>query len=102
MKRHGEIVENHLLDKFQILVEVDENGWEGVLLYHEEIEDDVIPNHYLKELMDPILFHMTTYEDEKENEWLFALATQPEDVNHLLYATCFKNNEQFTGWIPEE
>ena len=69
---------------------------------NEEIEEDVIPKEYLRSLIDPLLFHLTTYEDDYGNEWLFAVATQPDDVNHLLYATCFKNNEPFTGWIPEE
>lgn len=102
MKYHGNVIEKYLHENYQIRVDIDEHGWEGVLLYHEEIEDDVIPKKYLKKLIDPLLFHMTTYEDGHGNEWLFALATVPNDVNQLLYATCFKNNEQFTGWIPKK
>ena len=102
MKYHGDIIEEYLRENFQITVEIDGYGWEGVLLYHEEIEEDIIPDGCLKELIDPILFHMTTYEDEEDNEWLFSLATHPDDVHHLLYVTCFKNNELFTSWIPKE
>lgn len=102
MKFHGDMIEKYLQENFHITVDLDEHGWEGVLLYHEEVEEDVIPNSYLKRLIDPILFHMTTYEDDKDNEWLFSIATHPDDVFHLFYVTCFKNNEPFTRWVPEE
>lgn len=100
MRKHGEVFESHLLEKFQISVDVDENGWESVVLYHEEIEEGLIPENYLEKLMDPMLFHMTTYEDEQENEWLFALATAPNDINKLLYAICLNNDVKFTSWVP--
>lgn len=41
MYEHGEIIKNYLWDNFQIEVNIDEKGWEGVLLYHEEIENDL-------------------------------------------------------------
>lgn len=102
MKYHGDVVKEYLRKNFQIAVDIDEYGWEGVLLYHEEIEEDIIPCNYLKRLIDPVLFHMTTYDDDQGNEWLFSVATHPDDVFHLFYITCYKNNDLFTGWVPEE
>ena len=100
MKRHGENIESYLLENFHIMVDVNESGWEGVLLHHEEIDRAFIPEGDLAGLPDPLLFHMTTYEDEKGNEWLFALASHPDDVHQLYYATCILNDESFTSWIP--
>lgn len=100
MKGHGEIITSYLWKNYQVTVDIDDSGWEGVLLYHEEIDRALIPKEQLTGLPDPLLFHMTTYEDEKENEWLFALASHPEDVFHLYHATCILNEELFTSWMP--
>lgn len=100
MKRHGEIITSYLWKNFRISVDIDENGWEGVLLYHEEIDRTLIPEEKLIGLPNPLLFHMTTYEDEKGNEWLFVLASHPNDVHHLYYATCILNEELLAGWVP--
>lgn len=43
MKRHGEIIVSYLWDNFQVSVDINESGWEGVLLHHEEIDRALIP-----------------------------------------------------------
>lgn len=65
MKQHSEIIEKHLWNEFKITVEIEEGGWEGVMLYHEEIDSKLISKEELKKLPDPALFHMVSYEDEK-------------------------------------
>jgi len=100
MKHHGKIIESYLWKNYHIAVDIDESGWEGVLLHHEEIDRAFIPEGDLAVLPDPLLFHMTSYEDEKGSEWLFALASHPDDVQNLYYATCILNDESFTSWIP--
>src|SRR5699024_8999134 len=100
MKHHGKIIESYLWKNYHIAVDIDESGWEGVLLHHEEIDRAFIPEGDLSVLPDPLLFHMTYNEDEKGSELLFALASQPDDVQNLYYATCILNDESFTSWIP--
>src|SRR5690625_2109934 len=100
MKHHGKIIEGALWKNHHSAVDIDESGWEGVLLHHEEIDRAFISEGDLAVLTDPLLFHMTSYEDEKGCEWLFALASHPDDVQNLYYATCILNDESFTSWIP--
>lgn len=86
MKRHGEIIVSYLWKNFQVSVGINESGWEGVLLHHEEIDQELIPEEELTRLPDPMLFHMTTFEDEKENEWL-------TDTTELKYYTRGKDKK---------
>src|SRR5690625_7558695 len=102
MKHHGKIIESYLWKNYHIAVDIDESGWEGVLLHHEEIDRAFIPEGDLAVLPDPLLFHMTSYEYEKGSEWLFALASHPDDVQYLYYATCILNDELFNSLINSE
>ena len=61
MKRHGEIITSYLWNNFRISVDIDENGWEGVLLHHKEIDRALISEKQLTGLPDPLFFYMTTY-----------------------------------------
>ena len=43
--KHGTLFEWYLINKYNISVEIDDSGWEGVLLHHAEIDNDLIPMH---------------------------------------------------------
>lgn len=101
MKQHNEIIEKYLKDTFNLTINID-NEWEGVLLSHEEIDPKLIPKDELKHLPDPAFFHMVSYLDEEENEWLFTVASHPDNSQKLSYALSMMNGERFDGWIPDE
>src|SRR5690625_6313345 len=48
------------------------------------------------------LFPYTTLFRSDENEWLFTLASDPEDPQKLFYALSMLNGKRFAGWIPED
>src|SRR5699024_12474042 len=101
MKQHNKIIEKHLKDTFNITVNID-SDWEGVLLSHEEIDPELIKENELKYVPDPALFHMVSYIDEDENEWLFTLASDLEDPQKLFYALSMLNVKRYAVCIYVE
>lgn len=95
MKKEGLLFENYLKSVYGIKVELDESGWEGVTLYHEELDPNLFPEDALKNIPDPLLILATSYDDSKGQEWVFYLATQNDDATKWLYAACLKEGELF-------
>jgi hypothetical protein len=58
-----------MLEDFNSTINVQEIGYETISLYHDEIDDLLIPNEHLESLPDPLLFDTIQYFDEEGNDW---------------------------------
>jgi hypothetical protein len=101
MKREGQLFETHMKRVHGLEIDIDETGWEGVTLYHEEIDPVLIPTNYLKGLPDPLLFLTTSYDDREEQEWIFYIVTDNDDATNWLFAGILKEGILFDT-IPLE
>ena len=78
-------------EKFDIAVESDEVGEESVLLYHEELDEDLISIDVKQNLPNPVSFQ--TYIYNEESEWIVGVATEAE-TNSPLFLGCLKDGER--------
>ncbi|RYG71221.1 hypothetical protein EU245_14810 [Lentibacillus lipolyticus] len=90
---------NHLKKAHGIKVNHEEVVSEAVTLYKEELDHEVFPTEYLKELSDPLLFVTMVYVDQQEQEWIFCLATK-DDSHKWLHAVCLKDGELVDRNVP--
>lgn len=74
-------------------IEINEVGYESILLEHEEVDEEMIPLHLLKALPNPFLAHSYLYITDTGDEWLCVIIT---DESHQLkhYEAWFKNNKE--------
>ncbi|HFK1768065.1 TPA: hypothetical protein ACGXGV_000358 [Bacillus paranthracis] len=75
-------------EKFDITIEINAVGEETVLLYHEELDENLISNNVLQILPNPVSFHTFIYEDE--SEWIIGIALEAE-TNNPLFLVCLKD-----------
>lgn len=83
----------YMKDKQKIIVDKPELIWEGITLYHEEIDPNLFPVEDIKTLPDPLLLLTTSYVDKEEQEWIFCIAAEVDNAYRWLYALCLKNGE---------
>src|SRR5690625_1682753 len=101
MKDHNKIIEKHLKDEFNLTVNID-SEWECVVLSHEEVDTQLIPQEELNKRPNPAMFHMVSKLDEEENEWLFTLAVKPNQPEKLSYALSILNGERIASWVDKD
>ncbi|MCM3068290.1 hypothetical protein M3568_18375 [Priestia flexa] len=82
---------NFLEEKLDVAVELDEVGQETVLLYHEEIDENLILEDELKLLPNPVLFQLYSY--QAEHEWIVGVAMEEATYNPL-FLVCLKDGER--------
>lgn len=75
-------------EKFSVTVETNAVGEEAVLLYHEELDEQLISEDVLQILPNPILFQTYIYNDE--SEWIIGFALQAK-TNNPLFLICMKD-----------
>lgn len=75
-------------EKFGVAVEGNEVGEETVLLYHEELGEELISNDVLQILPNPISFH--TYIYNQRSEWIIGIALGAKN-NSPLFLVCLKD-----------
>lgn len=78
-------------EKFGVTVEPDEVGEETVLLYHEELDEELISIVVKRILPNPVSFQ--TYIYNEESEWIVGVATEAE-TNIPLFLVCLKDGER--------
>ena len=74
-------------------IEVNEVGYESILLEHDEVDEDMIPLHHLKALPNPFLAHSFIYVEDEEDEWICVVVTD-EFNQSKHYEVWFKNSEK--------
>ncbi|MBP1932294.1 hypothetical protein J2Z37_002295 [Ammoniphilus resinae] len=77
--------------KFDVAVEINAVGEEAVLLYHEEVDENLIPQEILTYLPNPIQFNIYSINDEYE--WIVGVALAA-DTYDPLYLVCLKDGER--------
>ncbi|NEY18575.1 hypothetical protein G4D61_01145 [Bacillus ginsengihumi] len=83
-----EQLKDFMEEKFGVAVELNAVGEETVLLYHEELDEELISEDVLQILSNPVLFH--TYIYNEESEWIIGIALEAE-TNNSLFLVCLKN-----------
>lgn len=78
-------------EKFGVAVEINAVGEETVLLYHEELDENLISKDVLQILPNPVLFHTFIYEEE--SEWIIGIALEAK-TNNPLFLVCLKDEEK--------
>ncbi|PUF87839.1 MULTISPECIES: hypothetical protein [unclassified Geobacillus] len=78
--------------KFGVEVQPERIGSESTELYHDEIDEALIPPNHLEKLPDPLLFQTLIYIDEEENEWIAGIVIN-EFSKEWLYIVWLKNGE---------
>jgi hypothetical protein len=74
--------------KFGVTVDLKAVGEETVLLYHEELDEELISEDVLEMLPNPVSFH--TYIYDEESEWIIGIALEAK-TNNPLFLVCLKN-----------
>jgi hypothetical protein len=77
--------------KFGVAVESDAVGQETVLLYHEELDKQLISTDVKRFLPNPVSFQ--TYIYNEDSEWIIGIALETAS-NRPLFLICLKNGEK--------
>lgn len=75
-------------EKFGVAVELNKVGEETILLYHEELDEELISDDVLQRLPNPVSFH--TYIYNGESEWIIGIALEAKN-NNPLFLVCLKD-----------
>lgn len=90
----------YLRNEHDIEANPKEIAWEGIKMYHEEIDLNLFPEEILKKLPDPLLLLTASYVDEEDQEWIFCIATEVYFPTKWLHALCLKEGEQIDENVP--
>lgn len=74
-------------------IEVNEIGYESIILEHDEVGEDMIPLHRLKALPNPLLARSFIYVEDEGDEWICVVVTD-ESNRCKHYEAWFKNSEE--------
>jgi len=92
MSNHVDWFVDQMKTKFSIDVDRQEVSTESNELYHEEIDEILVPSQHLQVLPNPVLFQLVSYQDPNQNEWIACIAVEEETFNWL-YVVWLKNGE---------
>jgi hypothetical protein len=78
--------------QFGIDVDEEQVGEESVLLYKEELDENLVTEELLNISPEMVFVHSCVYNKE-EHEWLVCVASNA-DTNQPLFLICLKNGEK--------
>jgi hypothetical protein len=78
-------------EKFGVAVVLNAVGEETVLLYHEELDEQIISEDVMQILPNPVSFQMYVYNEELE--WIIGIALEAE-TNNPLFLVCLKDGKK--------
>ncbi|MCE4939280.1 hypothetical protein P5667_01205 [Bacillus velezensis] len=78
--------------QFGIDVDEEQVGEESVLLYKEELDENLVTEELLSISPEMVLVHSCVY-NKDEHEWLVCVASNA-DTNQPLFLICLKNGEK--------
>ncbi|KQU58726.1 hypothetical protein ASG66_17045 [Bacillus sp. Leaf406] len=78
--------------QFGIDVDEEQVGEESILLYKEELDENLVSEELLRIVPEMVLVHYCVY-DNKEHEWLVCVASDA-DTNQSLFLICLKSGEK--------
>ena len=82
-----------MLKRWKKEVELNEVGYETVMLTPDEVDEALIPLHEIESLLNPLLAHSFIYVEDEGDEWICVVVTdQSSQCQH--YEAWFKNSEE--------
>lgn len=83
---------NFMSLQFGIDIDLEHVGEESVLLYKEELDENLVSEELFSISPELVLIHSCIYNNE-EHEWLVCVASDA-DTNQPLFLVCLKNDEK--------
>lgn len=77
--------------QFGVAVDLNAVGEETVLLYHEELDEELISEDVLKILSNPVSFY--TYIYNEDSEWIIGIALEAK-TNNPLFLVCMTDGKK--------
>ena len=89
----GNWFKEEMLKRWKKEVELNEVGYESIMLTPEEVDEELIPLHEIESLPNPMLAHSFIYVEDEGDEWICVVVTdKSRQCQH--YETWFKNGEE--------
>lgn len=86
--------------QYGILVDEKQVGEESVLLYKEELDENLVSEEMLEVTTELVLLHTCIY-NTNENEWIVCVASDA-DTNYPLFLICLKDGTRVYNEILTE
>ncbi|MDW4528788.1 hypothetical protein R3398_20800 [Rossellomorea marisflavi] len=86
---NAENFSNFISSQFGIYVDEEQVGEESILLYKEELDENLVSEELLRIVPEMVLVHYCVY-DNKEHEWLVCVASDA-NTNQPLFLICLKS-----------
>jgi hypothetical protein len=86
--------------QFDIDIDEEQVGEESVLLYKEELDENIVSEKLLAITPEMVLLHTCIY-DTEENEWIVCVASDAI-TNYPLFLVCLKDGEKVYEEILNE
>ena len=82
-----------MLKRWNKEIELNEIGYESILLERGEVDEDLIPLHEIQSLPNSFLSHSFIYVEDEGDEWICVVVT--DEFNCFNHSEAwFKNNEE--------
>ncbi|HDR4858353.1 hypothetical protein CON17_08625 [Bacillus thuringiensis] len=78
--------------KFSVVVDEEQVGEETMLLYKEDLDENLLSEVLLAITPDLVLVHTHVY-DTEENEWMVCMVSDA-NANYPLFLICLKDGEK--------
>ncbi|MFP3719851.1 hypothetical protein SFC57_08000 [Niallia circulans] len=78
--------------QYGVNVDEEQVGEETILLYKEELDENLVSEELLSIVPEMVMVHSCVYNNE-EHEWLVCVASDA-DTNQPLFLICLKNGEK--------
>lgn len=89
----GNWFKEEMLKRWKKKVELNEVGYESIMLTPEEVDEELIPLHEIESLPNPLLAHSFIYVEDEGDEWIYVVVTdKSSQCKH--YEAWFKNREE--------
>ena len=88
MDKATELFVSYMKTNNDIVISDNELAWEAVTLYQGELDHEFFPIENIEQLPDPLLFLMTSFVDQQEQEWIFCIVADNENSEKWYTAVC--------------
>jgi hypothetical protein len=89
-----------LLIRFQTTVTYNDIGIEELELYHNEIDDYIVPMEYLSKLPNPLQLETISAIDDKGIEWILGVV-QDVETGNTVYEVWIRDGERIESVMHE-
>ena len=83
----------YMNSKYGIEIEENEVATESMILFHEEIDEELFLQEDLEKLPDPLLLLTMEYVDKNKQEWIFCIAAPEGNSDQWLHGLCIRDGK---------